>query len=130
MSWVKKIDIYLLRNFLGLFVATFFIAIFILLMQFMWIHVDDLVGKGIGIGVLSEFFVYATAAIVPLALPLAILLSSIISFGNPAEFNHLVRQLGGEVGADGDEGRGYLALPHHASACDSGGAAERRCVFF
>lgn len=86
---MKKIDIYLLRNFLGLFVATFFIAIFILLMQFMWIHVDDLVGKGIGIGILSEFFVYATAAIVPLALPLAILLSSIISFGNLAEKSEL-----------------------------------------
>lgn len=89
MVGVKKIDIYLLRNFLGLFVATFFIAIFILLMQFMWIHVDDLVGKGIGIGILSEFFVYATAAIVPLALPLAILLSSIISFGNLAEKSEL-----------------------------------------
>ena len=89
MRWVKKIDIYLLRNFLGLFFATFFIAIFILLMQFMWIHVDDLVGKGIGLGVLSEFFIYATAAVVPLALPLAILLSSIISFGNLAEKSEL-----------------------------------------
>jgi len=82
---IKKIDIYLLRNFLGLFMATFFIAIFILLMQFMWLHVNDLVGKGIGLGVLSEFFVYATASVVPLALPLAILLSSLIAFGNLAE---------------------------------------------
>ena len=89
MVGVKKIDVYLLRNFLGLFFATFFIAIFILLMQFMWIHVDDLVGKGIGLGVLSEFFIYATAAVVPLALPLAILLSSIISFGNLAEKSEL-----------------------------------------
>lgn len=86
---MKKIDVYLLWNFLGLFFATFFIAIFILLMQFMWIHVDDLVGKGIGLGVLSEFFIYATAAVVPLALPLAILLSSIISFGNLAEKSEL-----------------------------------------
>jgi len=75
----------LLRNFLGLFVATFFIAIFILLMQFMWMHVNDLVGKGIGLDVLSEFFIYATASVVPLGLPLAILLSSLISFGNLAE---------------------------------------------
>ncbi|MBQ2520583.1 MAG: LptF/LptG family permease, partial [Paludibacteraceae bacterium] len=82
---IKKIDIYLLRNFLGLFLATFFIAIFILLMQFMWMHVNDLVGKGIGISVLSEFFLYAAASVVPLALPLAILLSSLISFGNLAE---------------------------------------------
>ena len=85
MRIIKKIDIYLLRNFLGLFLATFFIAIFILLMQFMWMHVNDLVGKGIGIGVLAEFFLYATASVVPLALPLAILLSSLISFGNLAE---------------------------------------------
>ncbi len=82
---IKKIDIYLLRNFLGLFLATFFIAIFILLMQFMWIHVNDLVGKGIGVSVLSEFFLYATASVIPLALPLAILLSSLIAFGNLAE---------------------------------------------
>ncbi len=85
MRLIKKIDIYLLRNFLGLFLATFFIAIFILLMQFMWMHVNDLVGKGIGIGVLAEFFIYAAASVVPLALPLAILLSSLISFGNLAE---------------------------------------------
>jgi len=82
---IKKIDIYLLRNFLGLFLATFFIAIFILLMQFMWLHISDLVGKGIGLDVLAEFFVYAAASVVPLALPLAILLSSLISFGNLAE---------------------------------------------
>ncbi len=75
----------MLRNFLGLFLATFFIAVFILLMQFMWMHVNDLVGKGIGISVLAEFFLYAAATVVPLALPLAILLSSLISFGNLAE---------------------------------------------
>ena len=75
----------MLRNFLWLFVATFFIAIFILLMQFMWMHVNDLVGKGIGLDVLAEFFLYATASVIPLALPLAILLSSLISFGNLAE---------------------------------------------
>ena len=85
MRVIKKIDIYLLRNFAGLFLATFFIAIFILLMQFMWMHVNDLVGKGIGLDVLAEFFIYAAASVVPLALPLAILLSSLISFGNLAE---------------------------------------------
>jgi len=65
--------------------ATFFISIFILLMQFMWMHVNDLVGKGIEISVLAEFFIYAAASVVPLGLPLAILLSSLISFGNLAE---------------------------------------------
>ena len=89
MRVVKKIDIYLLRNFLWLFLATFFIAIFILLMQFMWMHVNDLVGKGISLGVLSEFFIYATASVIPLALPLAILLSSLIAFGNLAEKSEL-----------------------------------------
>ena len=85
MNVVKKIDSYLLRNFLGLFFATFFVAIFILLMQFMWMHVNDLVGKGIELSVLAEFFIYAAASVVPLALPLAILLSSLITFGNLAE---------------------------------------------
>lgn len=81
----KRLDIYLVKNFLGLFIATFFICIFILLMQFVWMHVTDLVGKGAEIGLLAEFFVYAVASVVPLALPLAILLSSLISFGNLGE---------------------------------------------
>lgn len=82
---IKKIDIYLIRNFLGLLFATFFICIFILLMQFAWMHVKDLVGKGVEIKVFAEFFIYAVATVVPLALPLAILLASLISFGNLAE---------------------------------------------
>ena len=85
MRGVKKLAIYLLKNFLGLFLATFFIAIFILLMQFVWMHVKDLVGKGVEISVLAEFFIYAIASVVPLALPLAILLASLISFGNLGE---------------------------------------------
>lgn len=64
---------------------TFFICIFILLMQFVWMHVKDLVGKGVEISVLAEFFVYAVVSVVPLALPLAILLASLISFGNLGE---------------------------------------------
>ena len=78
-------DVYLLKNFLGLFAATFFICIFILLMQFVWLHVKDLVGKGVELSVLAEFFVYAVASVIPLALPLAILLASLISFGNLGE---------------------------------------------
>lgn len=68
-----------------LFLLTFFICIFILLMQFVWMHVTDLVGKGVEIKVLAEFFIYAVASVVPLALPLAILLASLISFGNLGE---------------------------------------------
>lgn len=85
MKIIKKIDIYLLKNFLILFLLTFFICIFILLMQFVWMHVQDLVGKGVEIKVLAEFFIYAVASVVPLALPLAILLASLISFGNLGE---------------------------------------------
>ena len=75
----------MLRNFLGLFVLTLVICIFILLMQFVWLHVRDLVGKGVGLSVLAEFFVYAIASVVPLALPLAVLLSSLMTFGNLGE---------------------------------------------
>lgn len=85
MRIIKKIDVYLLKNFLGLFLMTLFICIFILLMQFMWMHVKDLVGKGVEISVLAEFFIYAVFTCVPLALPLAILLASLISFGNLGE---------------------------------------------
>lgn len=82
---MKKMDLYVLKNFLGLFLMTFFISAFILLMQFMWMHVKDLVGKGIEISVLAEFFIYAFFSVVPMALPLAILLASLMSFGNMGE---------------------------------------------
>ncbi len=72
-------------NDLKLLFIVFFICIFILLMQFVWMHIKDLVGKGVEIKVLAEFFVYAVASVVPLALPLAILLASLISFGNLGE---------------------------------------------
>ena len=75
----------MLKTFLGLFLMTFLICIFILLMQFVWMHVQDLVGKGVEISVLAEFFVYAVATLVPLALPLAILLASLMTFGNLGE---------------------------------------------
>lgn len=75
----------MLKNFLGLFLMTFLICIFILLMQFVWMHVQDLVGKGVEISVLAEFFVYAVITVVPLGLPLAILLASLMSFGNLGE---------------------------------------------
>ena len=76
---------YMLRNFLGLFLLTLMVCVFILLMQFVWLHVRDLVGKGVEVSVLAEFFVYAVASVVPLALPLAVLLASLITFGNLGE---------------------------------------------
>ena len=85
MHFMKKIDSYLLKHFLGLLFMTFLICVFILLMQFVWMHVNDLVGKGVEIKVLAEFFVYAVTSVVPLALPLAILLASLMTFGNLGE---------------------------------------------
>lgn len=85
MRGLKKIDLYLLKNFLGLLFITFVVCIFILLMQFVWLHVKDLVGKGVEMSVLAEFFVYAVTSVVPLALPLAILLASLMTFGNLGE---------------------------------------------
>jgi len=72
-------------NFIQLFFATFFICLFIVVMQFLWLHANDLVGKGLPMGVLLEFFFYAALSSVPLALPLAILLASIMTFGNMGE---------------------------------------------
>lgn len=85
MFKLKKIDLYLFKRFFTLFLMTFLICIFILLMQFLWKHVAELVGKGIGWSVLAEFFVYAIFSLVPMALPLAILLASLMTFGNLGE---------------------------------------------
>lgn len=85
MFGIKKIDSYIFKRFFTLFLMTFLICIFILLMQFLWKHVTELVGKGIGWSVLSEFFIYAIFTLVPMALPLAILLASLMSFGNLGE---------------------------------------------
>jgi len=80
----------MLRSFLGPFVLTFFITIFVLLMQFLWTYVDDLVGKGLEWEVILKLLFYASATFVPMALPLAILLSSLMTFGNLGEHYELV----------------------------------------
>ncbi|MFA6924600.1 MAG: LptF/LptG family permease [Bacteroidales bacterium] len=87
---MKKLNILVLKSYVSPFIATFFIAIFVLLMQFLWKYVDDMVGKGLEWITLAKLLVYASATFVPLALPLAILLSSIMTFGNLAENNELV----------------------------------------
>ncbi len=69
---------------------TFFICIFLLLMQFLWKYIDDLVGKGLSVGVIAELMLYASASLVPLALPLTVLLSSIMTFGNLGQNNELM----------------------------------------
>lgn len=82
---LKKLDRYTLGNFLVLFCGTFVICLFLVMMQFLWKYVDDLVGKGLSMLVLAKFFFYAGETLVSLALPLAILLASLISFGNMGE---------------------------------------------
>ena len=82
---MKRIDIYVLKNFLLLFFATFFICSFILIMQFLWLYIGEMVGKGLPIKVLMEFLLYSWLSLVPLALPLAILLASLMSFGDMGE---------------------------------------------
>jgi len=78
-------DLFILQSFLPLFVMTFCICLFIVLMQFLWRYIDDLVGKGLGVDVISELFFYAALTMVPMALPLAILLASLMIFGNLGE---------------------------------------------
>ena len=79
-----------MKSFLGSFVFTFFIVIFVLLMQFLWVYVDDLVGKGLSFKIIMELFFHASVTFVPMALPLAILLASIMSFGDLGEHYELV----------------------------------------
>ena len=85
----KKLDIYITRQFGLLFLGTFFICQFVLMMQFLFIHVDDLIGKGLSLGIMAKFFWYLGLMLVPEALPLAILLSAIITFGNLGESSEL-----------------------------------------
>ncbi len=87
---MKKIYLLVLRSYLGPLILTFFVAVFILLMQFLWKYIDDLVGKGLEWYIVLELLFYASSTFVPLALPLAILLSSIMTFGNLGEHYELV----------------------------------------
>lgn len=85
MFHFKRLYRFMLQSFVPLFVMTFLICLFIVLMQFLWRYVDDLVGKGLGISVIAELFLYAALTMVPMALPLAILLASLMTFGNLGE---------------------------------------------
>ena len=85
MRTVKRLDLFLLKSFLPLFIMTFGICLFIFLMQFLWMYVDEMVGKGIEIHILFQLFYYAAMKFVPNALPLAILFASLMTFGNLGE---------------------------------------------
>ena len=82
---MKTLHKFILKSYLGPFVMTFFIAMFVFFMMFIFKYIDDFVGKGLGAGVLSELFFYFSLTTIPTALPLAILLSSLMTFGNLGE---------------------------------------------
>lgn len=85
MLRIKRLDIFIVKSFLLLFIGTFFICLFIFMMQFLWRYVDELVGKGLEMSVMAQFFFYSALSLVPLSLPLAVLLASLITFGNFGE---------------------------------------------
>ena len=89
MLGIKKLDIFITKQFGMLFMGTFFICQFVLMMQFLWRYVDELIGKGLSLDVLAQFFWYMGLMLLPQALPLAILLSSLIVFGNLGESSEL-----------------------------------------
>jgi lipopolysaccharide export system permease protein len=86
---LKKVDSFVLKSFIGPLILTFFIVLIILLLQFLWLYVDDLAGKGLGATVLVELLYHFSLTFVPMALPLAILLASLMTFGNMGEFSEL-----------------------------------------
>lgn len=87
---MRTLNRYVIQSYLGPFLMTFLIAVFVLFMQFLWKYVDDLIGKGLESSTLAELFFYAALTTFPLALPLAILLSSLMTFGNMGEQFELV----------------------------------------
>ena len=85
-----RLHIYLIKSFIKPFIVTFFTSIFILLMQFLWKYIDDLVGKGLDFNQIAELIFYASARFVPLALPIATLLTSVMIFGKMGENYELI----------------------------------------
>lgn len=87
---MKKLDIFILKSFIGPFFAILFVVIFILMMQFLWLYIDELVGKGLSMKVILEFLGWGCATLLPLSLPLATLLSSMMTLGTMGENNELL----------------------------------------
>ena len=87
---MKKINLLVLKAFAGPFLGTFFISMFLFLMLFLWKYIDDLVGKGLEWHVVARLLFFSLADLVPMALPLAVLLSSLMTFGNLSESYEMV----------------------------------------
>ncbi len=94
---MKKLDRLILRSFIGPLALTFTLSVLVLLMQFVWKYVDDLVGKGLEFTVIAELLMYASATFVPMALPIAVLFASIMTMGNFGEKYELVAMKAGGV---------------------------------
>lgn len=86
---MKKLDIFVLKSFIGPLILTFFIVLIILILQFLWMYVDELAGKGLEIRIVAELLFQFSLSFVPMALPLAILLASLMTFGNMGEYSEL-----------------------------------------
>lgn len=87
---IKKLDLFIIRSFIGPFIVTFFVSLFVLVMQFFWLYMDELLGKGLGTWMILQLLFYMSSTMVPLALPLGVLLASIMTFGNMGENYELV----------------------------------------
>lgn len=87
---MKRLDRFLIKSFIGPFIMTFVIVVFTLSMQFLWLYIDELVGKGLGVGVIFEFMGWAACTLIPMALPLATMLASIMTIGGMGEKNELL----------------------------------------
>jgi len=87
---MKRLHLYIIKRFIGPLIVTLFISLFVLLMQFLWVYLDDLVGKGLEWSIISEFLIYTLAMLMPMALPLSMLLASIMTFGDMGENNELL----------------------------------------
>lgn len=94
MKWkflkLKKVDVLLLRSYVGPFAVTFFLSMFLFLMQFLWKYIDELVGKGISTDILAKLIFYSLADLVPMAMPLTIMVAGLMTFGNLSESFELV----------------------------------------
>ena len=87
---MKRLHLYIVKRFVGPLIVTLFISLFVLLMQFLWVYLDDLVGKGLEMSIIVEFLIYTLAMLMPMALPLSVLLASLMTFGDLGENNELL----------------------------------------
>ncbi len=94
---IKKLHGYIIKSFIGPWLASFFIGVFLLLMQFLWKYIDDLVGKGLEWHIIAELLFYASLTLVPLALPVSILLATIMTYGGLGEKYELFAMKSGGV---------------------------------